>query len=130
MQAMSREEILKNFPITLMRVSVFAHEAECNIRVTPFQVREAGSNFVTTENKRIKVSALLAMDSKMRDDVMTNFTYCHPEQVDEAIAKVSDFVGKRIGEQLKRLAEIQKNFTENRNVKIRENENLGDLDDN
>ena len=130
MQAMSREAILKNFPITLMRVSVFATETECNIKVTPFQVREAGSNFITTENKRVKLSALLVMDSKMRDDVMANFTYCRPDQVDEAVAKVSEFVGKRIDEQVRRFAEIKKKFTENCKVKIRENEDLGDMDDN
>lgn len=129
MQAMSREDILKNFPITLMRVSVFAHEGECSIKVTPFQVREVGSNFITKENKRVKVSALMQMDSKMRDDVMTNFTHCRPEQMEEAIAKVSEFVGKRIEEQLTRLANIQKNFKDNRILKIRENEDVGDSDD-
>lgn len=126
MQAMSREEILKNFPITLMRVSVFANERECNVKATPFQVREAGSKFVTKDNKHIKVSSLMIIDSKMRDDVMSNFTHCRPEQVEEAIAKVKDFVEKRIDDQLKRFTEIKKNFTENINVMMRENEDLGD----
>lgn len=125
---MINEQILKECPLTLYRVSVnVMSDDKCpRLTVKSFQVKQTASNYIKFSGERIKLNSLMLLQSDQNEFSISRYVHCTEDQLEAAKAYVLAGAKKQAENLAASYAKMLASFDAEPMLTVRPNEDSDD----